>query len=94
MKKYTKEFRLTLTTTKGIVAEEVIDLDELGYGYEEWERLTDGEKEDVLCDYLQAWIQDVSKPDCQELPKPNQEYPKPKYEHIKQDYDVYGVPAF
>jgi hypothetical protein len=93
MKRYTKEFKLTLTTAHGIVAEEVIDLDELGFEYEEWERLTDGEKDDVLGDYLEVWIPDVAKAEYEELPKPKQEPPRAKYEPIRQDYDVYGVAA-
>jgi hypothetical protein len=94
MTRYTKEFKLTLTTVNGVVAEEVIDLDELGFEYEEWEQLTDGEKDDVLDDYLETWILDVSKPEWQELIEPKQQSPKAKYEPIKQDYDVYGVVAF
>jgi hypothetical protein len=94
MTRYTKEFKLTLTTSNGVVAEEVIDLDELGYGYGEWEWLTDGEKEDVLNDYLQSWIFEATKPDWQELPEPNQAPPNAKYEPTTLDYDVYGVAAF
>jgi hypothetical protein len=91
MARYTKEFKLTLTTANGIVAEEIIDLDELGFDYEEWQNLSLGEKEDVLDDYIETWMHDVAKGEYKELPDLSQPPIKSKYESTTLDYDVYGV---